>query len=180
MPPRGPEGVRPFVWEARTDDELLSAAGLLFDFNAEFGDAAPAPATLARRLAECRSEAGIVVLLVGVGSDAASVGADADGVAVMRLSPSLWSESQEAYLAEFYVKPERRGRGLGTALLGGALRAAREAGAEYIFLVTSEHDRRAQRVYRKAGFRHTEGEDGPVMIAFELDLPVEKQAGSPD
>ncbi len=177
MPPCGAEAERPVVWEAVTDGDLMSAAGLLVDFNAEFGDAAPASATLARRLAECRAEAGVVVLLVSV---AAGLRADPDGVAVLRLSPSLWSEAQEAYLAEFYVRPQRRGRGLGTALLGGALQAAGEAGAEYIFLVTSEHDRRAQRVYRRAGFRHTEGEDGPVMIAFELDLPGHRRTRPTD
>jgi ribosomal protein S18 acetylase RimI-like enzyme len=158
------------VWTAGSADDLLSAAQLLFDFNTEFGEPAPPPATLARRLAQCRA-AGVVVLLVGAGEVRSGAGPVAHGVAVMRLAPSLWSPAQEAYLAEFYVSPERRGRGLGTALLAAVVRRARDEGADYAFLITSEHDVQAQRVYRNAGFRHTEGDEGPAMIAFELDLP---------
>ena len=38
------------------------------------------------------------------------------GVAVMRVQPSLWSNTQEAYLAELYVTPNQRGRGYGREL----------------------------------------------------------------
>jgi ribosomal protein S18 acetylase RimI-like enzyme len=91
-------------------------------------------------------------------------------VAVLRLQPSLWSSGQEAYLAELYVVPRRRGQGFGRELLTEALRVARERGADYAFLITSEDDRRAQRVYEAAGFRRTEGDGGPLMLAFERDL----------
>lgn len=50
------------------------------------------------------------------------------------------------------------------------MRVAREQGAEYAFLITSEDDRLAQRLYEAAGFRRTEGEGGPLMIAFERGL----------
>jgi len=50
------------------------------------------------------------------------------------------------------------------------MRSARDQGADYAFLVTSEDDRRAQRLYEVAGFRRTEGEDGPLMLAYERDL----------
>ena len=88
----------------------------------------------------------------------------------MRMQPSLWSEAQEAYLAELYVVPSRRGQGHGRELITTALRVAREAGADYAFLVTSEDDRLAQRLYEAAGFRRTEGEGGPLMLAYEQDL----------
>ena len=51
-----------------------------------------------------------------------------------------------------------------------AVRVARERGADYMFLVTSEDDRLAQRLYEAAGFRRTEGEDGPLMLAYEREL----------
>ncbi|HEX6514122.1 MAG TPA: hypothetical protein VF049_01000 [Nocardioidaceae bacterium] len=38
------------------------------------------------------------------------------------------------------------------------------------FAVTSEDDKRAQRVYEAAGFRRTEGEGGPLMLTYERDL----------
>ena len=78
--------------------------------------------------------------------------------------------AQEAYLAELYVKPDRRGEGYGRELMTEALRVAREQGADYAFLVTSEDDRLAQRLYEAAGFRRTEGEGGPLMLAYEREL----------
>jgi len=50
------------------------------------------------------------------------------------------------------------------------VRVARSQGADYAFLVTSEDDVLAQRLYEAAGFRRTEGEDGPLMLAYERDL----------
>ena len=47
---------------------------------------------------------------------------------------------------------------------------ARAQGADYMFLVTSEDDLLAQRLYEAAGFRRTEGEGGPLMLAYERDL----------
>ena len=92
------------------------------------------------------------------------------GVAVMRLQPSLWSDAQEAYLAELYVVPQRRGQGFGRELITEAVRVAQAQGADYMFLVTSEDDLLAQRLYEAAGFRRTEGDGGPLMLAFERDL----------
>jgi hypothetical protein len=37
-------------------------------------------------------------------------------------------------------------------------------------VVTSEDDRLARRLYEATGFRRTEGEGGPVMLAYERDL----------
>lgn len=50
------------------------------------------------------------------------------------------------------------------------MRDARKKGAEYAFLITSEDDRLAQRLYESAGFRRTEGKGGPLMLAYERDL----------
>ena len=66
--------------------------------------------------------------------------------------------------------PSRRGQGPGRELVTTALRVAREQGADYAFLVTSEDDRLAQRLYEAAGFRRTEGAGGPLMLAYEREL----------
>jgi len=50
------------------------------------------------------------------------------------------------------------------------MRVAREQGADYAFVVTSEDDRPAQRLYETAGFRRTEGEGGPLLLAHEREL----------
>jgi ribosomal protein S18 acetylase RimI-like enzyme len=146
-------------------DGVADAARLLHDFNVEYDEPAPPPDELAERLAELLAGDHVVVLLARTDDTRAPV-----GVAVMRVQPSLWSRAQEAYLAELYVVPSRRGQGYGRELITAAVRVAREQGADYAFLVTSEDDLLAQRLYEAAGFRRTEGEGGPLMLAYERDL----------
>ena len=143
---------------------LAAAAQLLHDFNLEYDEPSPPPEELAGRLAEL-IEKDQVVVLVARAADQEPV-----GVAAMRVQPSLWSQAHEAYLAELYVVPDRRGQGFGRELITEAIRVARDRGADYAFLITSEDDRLAQRLYEAAGFRRTEGEDGPLMLAYEQDL----------
>ncbi|HEU4511783.1 MAG TPA: GNAT family N-acetyltransferase [Nocardioidaceae bacterium] len=146
-------------------DGVAAAAQLLHDFNVEYDEPAPPPDELAARLAELIGGDHITVLLARSRETDAAV-----GVAVMRIQPSVWSRAQEAYLAELYVGPSHRGQGYGRELITEAMRVARERGADYAFLVTSEDDRLAQRLYEAAGFRRTEGERGPLMLAYEREL----------
>jgi ribosomal protein S18 acetylase RimI-like enzyme len=146
------------------DDGMAAAAQLLHDFNVEYDEPSPPPEELATRLAELVVGGHVVVLL------ARDQAGEAVGVAVLRLQPSVWSEAQEAYLAELYVVPDRRGQGYGRELITEAVRVARQRGADYAFLITSESDHLAQRLYEAAGFRRTEGEGGPLMLAYERDL----------
>ena len=149
---------------ARPDD-LLAAARLLHDFNLEYDEPSPPPDELADRLAELIAGDHVTVLLAR-----APEAGEAVGVAVLRVQPSVWSKGCEAYLAELYVVPARRGQGHGRELITEALRVARERGADYALVVTSEEDRLAQRLYEAAGFRRTEGENGPLMLAYEREL----------
>jgi len=155
------------VEELLTDDrDGAAAAGrLLHDFNREYDEPSPPPDELAARLLDLVAAGQVTVLLAREHSSSTPV-----GVAVLRLQPSVWSSGSEAYLAELYVVPARRGQGYGRALITEALRVARARGADYAFLITSEEDRAAQRLYEAAGFRRTEGEGGPVMLAYEQDL----------
>lgn len=146
-------------------DGVAAAAQLLHAFNAEYDEPAPPPHELAPRLTDLIRGDHISVLLARDRETGAAV-----GVAVMRIQPSVWTTAQEAYLAELYVVPDRRGQGYGRELITEAMQVAREQGADYAYLITSEEDRLAQRLYVAAGFRHTEGEGGPVMIAFEREL----------
>jgi ribosomal protein S18 acetylase RimI-like enzyme len=143
----------------------VAAAQLLHDFNVEYGEPAPSTQELAARLAELIEGGHVTVLLARARETGAAV-----GVAVMRIQPSVWSRAQEAYLAELYVVPSQRGRGYGRELITEAMRVARELGADYALVVTSDDDRLAQRLYEGAGFRRTEGEGGPLMLAYERDL----------
>jgi ribosomal protein S18 acetylase RimI-like enzyme len=154
------------VIETVTGGVGLAAAGrLLHAFNTEYDEPAPPPDELAARLAELVDGGQVIVLLARVADTGEPV-----GVAVMRLAPSIWSRGQEAYLAELYVVPGRRGQGYGRELMDEFLRTCRESGADYALVVTSEEDVQAQRLYEAAGFRRTEGEGGPLMLAYEQEL----------
>lgn len=146
-------------------DGIRAAARLLHDFNLEYEEPVPPPDVLAPRISGLVDDGQITVLLARAHEDGAPV-----GVAVMRVQPSILSLGQEAYLAELYVEPSRRGQGYGRELMIEAMRVAREHGAEYAFLITSEDDHLAQRLYEASGFRRTEGEGGPLMLAYEREL----------
>jgi ribosomal protein S18 acetylase RimI-like enzyme len=94
-----------------------------------------------------------------------------DGFAQLRFRPSLYTGALDAHLEELYVVPERRGRGLGRALLEAAMAHARERGAAHIDLGTSEDDVAARALYESAGFTNHEGRpDGPRMLYYEREL----------
>lgn len=135
---------------------------LLHDFNTEFGEPTPAPDQLARRIADLLQEGQTAVLLAGRGPD---------GLAVLRFRPALWSEGLECYLAELYVVPALRGRGLGRALMLAAIELARERGADHMDLGTGERDVAARALYESLGFSNREGRpDGPVNYFYEREL----------
>ncbi|MGH3040349.1 MAG: GNAT family N-acetyltransferase [Gaiellaceae bacterium] len=135
---------------------------LLYAFNAEFGEATPEADVIAQRAAPLIESGEVIVLFVGEG---------ADGFAELRLRPSLYTGALDAYLEELYVVPERRGHGLGRALLEAAMEHARKRGAAHIDLGTSEDDVVARALYESAGFTNREGgPKGPRMLYYERDL----------
>jgi ribosomal protein S18 acetylase RimI-like enzyme len=135
---------------------------LLDAFNLEFDDPTPGPQQLAQRLGELMAAGDTAVLLAG---------APPDGIAVLRFRRSIWTEGLECYLAELYVRPERRGRGTGRQLLLAAMEFARERGADYMDLNTGEQDVAARALYESVGFSRTEGKpDGPVNYYYEREL----------
>ena len=133
---------------------------LLHDFNTEYDDPSPGPDALAERLGTLVARGDTDVLLVG----------GQDGVAVLRFRPSLWSLSDECYLAELYVVPARRGGGLGRALLRACLTRAAGRGCDFIDLATTEDDVAARHLYESEGFRRTEGDGGPLAFHYEREL----------
>jgi len=94
-----------------------------------------------------------------------------DGVAVMRFRPAIWSDALECYLAELYVRPAARGKGLGRALLAGAIDHARSRGASHMDLGTAESDEAARKLYESFGFSNREGKpDGSINYYYEREL----------
>jgi ribosomal protein S18 acetylase RimI-like enzyme len=167
LPARGggsnPPGILPQVSVRRAELADADAIGrLLDDFNREYDYPSPGAGKVAARIAELMADGDTKVLLAGDGPD---------GLAVMRFRRSIWSEHLECYLAELYVAPERRGRGLGRALMSAALELARAEGADYMDLNTGEDDVAARGLYESLGFSNREGKaDGAVQLYYERDL----------
>ncbi|MBV9337163.1 MAG: GNAT family N-acetyltransferase [Solirubrobacterales bacterium] len=135
---------------------------LLYDFNTEYDEPTPEPGQLAERMRELMAGGDTVVLLGGAGPH---------GLAVLRFRASIWSQALECYLAELYVVPERRGRGLGRALMNAAIEFAREHGADYMDLNTADTDVAARGLYESLGFSNREGKpSGPINFYYERDL----------
>ena len=143
-------------------DDAEVIGRLLHDFNREFDDVTPDPSRLAARVRQLLAEGDTTVLLGGAGPD---------GIAVLRFRPAIWTDALECYLAELYVVPDRRGQGLGRALMQAAIELARERGADRMDLGTSEDDIAARALYESLGFSNREGKpDGPVNYFYEREL----------
>ena len=157
--------------EVNSADDTVRIAGLsdaaqigrlLHDFNTEYHDVTPGPTALAKRIGELLSCGETMILLAGE---------PCRGLAVLRFRPSIWTAGLECYLAELYVVPERRGHGIGRRIMLAAIDAARDAGADYMDLGTSEDDRAARRLYESLGFTNREPTPGsPVSYYYELEL----------
>ncbi len=149
-------------WSVRTATpaDADAVATLLHDFNVEFESPTPPIPALARRMAALMGGEETVVLVGGSGPD---------GLALLRFRPSIWSAGLECYLAELYVMPDRRGRGLGRALMTAALQLARDRGADTMDIGVDEPDLPARKLYESLGFANR-NEHGDVMYVYERDL----------
>jgi ribosomal-protein-alanine N-acetyltransferase len=85
---------------------------------------------------------------------------------------------EEAHVTTVAVAPEHQGRGVGTQIMLGALRIAREEGARQVSLEVAVGNERAQSLYRRFGFvpvairknyYQLTGEDAYVMWAYDID-----------
>lgn len=142
--------------------DAAAIAQLLHDFNTDYEEFTPGPEALERRIRELLDAGEIAVLLAGD---------PPDGLALLRFRPALWTETLDCYLEELYVVPDRRGRGIGRALMQAAMDVARERGAARMDLGTSEDDIAARALYESLGFTNREGRtDGPLSFFYEREL----------
>ncbi len=142
--------------------DARAIGALLHEFNSEYDDYTPGPDALAER-AEELLEAGEMTVLLG--------GSPPQGLAVLRFRAAIFTRALECYLAELYVRPERRRRGLGLALMHAAIELARSRGAERMELGTSEQDVAARTLYERLGFDNHEGRpNGPINYFYEREL----------
>jgi ribosomal protein S18 acetylase RimI-like enzyme len=139
--------------------DIEAAADLLHRFNLDYDEPSPGRERLAERIGELIGSGDTVVLLAGEGPD---------GILAIRFRPSIWSALDEAYIAELYVVPGARRRGLGGELMDAALAACRERGCDYVFLGTDQGDTDAHRLYERFGFTNRSGDE--LMYVYEREV----------
>ncbi len=68
---------------------------------------------------------------------------------------STWAAAPYAYIEDFYLVPQFRGRGVGTKLLDYACQRAEAKGCQFIQLDVREANKAAARLYARYGFKVT-------------------------
>ena len=137
-------------------------AQLLHDFNNEFDEPTPTVVLLTRTIAKLLERDDFVAFLAGV---------EPCGLAILWLRPAIWTPGCDATLAELYVRPECRRRGLGAALVATALAVAADRGASLMEVPVEESDSAARRLYERFGFsRMRGGTEGDLMYHYERSL----------
>ena len=146
-----------------TVGDAPAIARLLDDFNTEFGEPSPGAEVLEARLR---------VLLGGDRTFALVSGAPAIAVGLVTLRPNVWYAGQVALLDELYVVPDRRGEGIGSALVTLLLSTARAMSVDLIEINVDEGDLDAQRFYERHGFRQVAPESTERAFYWWQELAV--------
>jgi GNAT superfamily N-acetyltransferase len=139
---------------------------LLHDFNTEFDEPTPDPQAVAERVRRLLADDELTVVIADADADA---DAGPEGLAVLRFRPSLLKATLDCYLEALYVVADRRGKGIGRALLDAVIDLARRQGAAEMHLGTNEHDTAARRLYESIGFSNREP-SGALNFFFEREL----------
>jgi len=88
-------------------------------------------------------------MIIGAFEDAA--GEPPAGYACLYWTFSSVSATDVVLLNDLYVRPERRGGGVGEALLAAAVQVSRDRGASHVRWFTSTDNHAAQRLYERVG-----------------------------
>lgn len=131
--------------QARLEDlpELVELLGILFSQEHEH---APDAARQERALRLILADARIGRIYV------AREGARVIGMVNIQKGVSTVEGGPAGYLEDFVVRPEQRGRGLGTRLIRHAIEESRKEGLLRLILLTDGDNADAQRLYERVGF----------------------------
>ena len=130
---------------ARLEDleQLVRLLGLLFDDEEEF---APDAEKQRHAMQAILSDPGVGRSFV------AREGERVVAMANLLYTVSTAEGGRAALFEDLVVVPDRRGRGIGSALLRHVIDSARKEGMARITLLTDRGNKRAQALYRKMGF----------------------------
>ena len=105
-----------------------------------------------------------------VGDDSSVVGLGAFdgpelvGICHLVFHPSTWSASSTCYLEDLFVRPDRRGGGVGRSLIAAAVDEAERVGASKLHWQTHTSNDTARRLYDRVA-------EHRGFIVYEIDLP---------
>jgi GNAT superfamily N-acetyltransferase len=153
-------------WESQapriaTVVDAATLAGLLHDFNVEFGDPSPGPDVLTGRLRRLLSTDDTLALLAGD---------PVTGFALLTLRSNVWHDTPVALLDELYVVPTMRGCGIGSALLEAGCALVGTRGVELMEINVDGEDRDARRFYERHGFRCVHGDHPEPELYYSREL----------
>jgi len=141
-----------------SEEDVEAVAALLAEFHDVEREGRPDDETL---------RAGVARLIGGEDAEFFLAGEPPVGVAEVRYRWSLFSQAEDAYLEDLYVRASHRRQGLGRALLEAAFERARERGAVRIELGASEGDTDAIAFYEALAFENRfGGTDGPRALFY--------------
>lgn len=100
--------------------------------------------------------------VVGLGS---FDGRELVGICHLVFHPSTWSTSSYCYLEDLFVRPDRRGGGVGRSLIAAAAGEAEAAGASKLYWQTHTTNDTARRLYDRVA-------EHQGFIVYEVDLPA--------
>jgi GNAT superfamily N-acetyltransferase len=143
-----------------TVDDADVLAQLLHDFNLEFDTPTPGVPAIAARLRD----------LLATDTTFAVVAEPALGVGLVTLRPNVWYDGPVALLDELYVVPDRRGQGIGTAIMEVFVAECRARHVGLIEINVDESDVDAQRFYRRHGFSDVDPDSGERASYFLQEL----------
>lgn len=144
-----------------TRADAAVVAQMLHDFNAEFATPTPGADELRSRLTPLLAGDDVVVLLLGE---------PASGLAVLSFRLNVWYHGPVAILDELYVRPGRRGHGLGSSLLAAACDLVLGRGGTLLEINVDGEDTEARRFYEAHGFTNTEPKRTDPMLYYYREL----------
>ncbi|MDQ2661961.1 MAG: GNAT family N-acetyltransferase [Actinomycetota bacterium] len=152
----------PIVFATGQDAETVTQ--LQIDFGDEFDDPSPPFDVLLPRFRRLIADPAAFVLLAGEREEPF-------GYAVVTLRPTVYTDGPLAVLDELYVRPGRRGDGIGTELLTAAIDEVLRRGGGEMHINVDEVDTDARRFYERHGFVNIEpGTDYRMLLYIgELD-----------
>lgn len=92
-------------------------------------------------------------------------GSELVGICHLVFHPSTWSTSSYCYLEDLFVRPDRRGGGVGRSLIAAAVDEAERVGASKLHWQTHATNDTARRLYDRVA------EHGGFIV-YEVDLPA--------